>query len=406
MEPAEERHGLARTGVTKGSTWNIRTGLRARGRGCEAKFGRLVGDGGGGWYAGGMILRGDNAGGRGSRPPSDGVTAAMPTGDADCDGDWDATDAADIGSNYTPGSAYAVRRDTDLDGDVDAADVTHANGITGGYQSLGRDVLTSAAVRNRIGYAGYQYDPTFAGLDRHLSHVRHRVYDAELGRWTRRDPLGYVDGAHLYSYVSARPHVTRDPAALASARCVVDATCEAPPHVPQPLPSPPLGPPLSDPNPPPPPAAPGQCAVSTCPGVIQNPVLPAANGCGRKGQWYIPNILFLGCCNAHDTCYLKCGTTRSACDAAFCTCMTTTCYTLPFQAIIPCLKQADLYCEAVAIFGGDAFCSAQEVGCRCCDARHPSFDGYKTCGLPLPSLRELFPELFPHEPLPPVWSHE
>ena len=178
-------------------------------------MGRLVGDGGGGWYAGGMILRGDNAGGRGSRPPSDGVTAAMPTGDADCDGDWDATDSADIGSNYTPGSAYAVRRDTDLDGDVDAADVTRANSITGGYQTLGRDVLTSAAVRNRIGYAGYQYDPTFAGVDRHLFHVRFRVYDAEAGRWTRRDPLGYVDGMGLYEYVQGMAIVAADPYGLA-----------------------------------------------------------------------------------------------------------------------------------------------------------------------------------------------
>ena len=134
-----------------------------------------------------------------------GIPTAFPAGDTDFDGDWDATDAADIGSNYTPGSAYAVRRDTDLDGDVDAADVTHANSITGGYQTLGRDVLTSAAVRNRIGYAGYQYDPTFAGVDRHLYHVRYRVYDAELGRWTRRDPMGYVDGVSMYEYVRSAP---------------------------------------------------------------------------------------------------------------------------------------------------------------------------------------------------------
>ena len=134
-----------------------------------------------------------------------GIPTAFPTGDCDFDGDWDAGDSTDIGSNYTPGSAYAVRRDADLDGDVDAADVTHANSITGGYQTLGRDVLTSAAVRNRIGYAGYQYDPTFAGVDRHLYHVRHRVYDAEAGRWTRRDPLGYVDGKSVYEYVQSSP---------------------------------------------------------------------------------------------------------------------------------------------------------------------------------------------------------
>ena len=142
----------------------------------------------------------------------------MPKGDADCDGDWDATDSADIGSHYTPGSAYAVRRDTDLDGDVDANDVTHANSITGGYQTLGRDVLTSPGVNNRIAYAGYQYDPTFAGVDRHLYHVRYRVYDAEAGRWIRRDPLGYVDGMGLYEYVHSIPVIAHDSMGLRGCR--------------------------------------------------------------------------------------------------------------------------------------------------------------------------------------------
>ena len=140
-----------------------------------------------------------------------GIPTAFPAGDTDSDGDWDAADSADIGSNYTPGSAYAVRRDADLDGDVDAADVTHASSITGGYQTLGRDVLTSHSVNNRRGYAGYEHAPDFAGADRHLFHVRHRVYDAELGRWTRRDPLGYVDGVGLYEYVSATVLIASDP---------------------------------------------------------------------------------------------------------------------------------------------------------------------------------------------------
>ena len=143
-----------------------------------------------------------------------GIPTAFPAGDTDSDGDWDATDAADIGSNYTPGSAYAVRRDTDLDGDVDAADITHANSITGGYQTLGRDVLTSHSVNNRRGYAGYEHAPDFAGADRHLFHVRHRVYDAELGRWTRRDPLGYVDGPSAYCYGLLTPVTHVDPFGL------------------------------------------------------------------------------------------------------------------------------------------------------------------------------------------------
>ncbi|MFN7022053.1 MAG: RHS repeat-associated core domain-containing protein [Phycisphaerales bacterium] len=76
--------------------------------------------------------------------------------------------------------------------------------------------LSSSAVASRRGYAGYEYDPTFEGAGRHLYHVRHRVYDADIGRWTRRDPLGYVDGMSLYQYVRSNPLAARDPIGTAS----------------------------------------------------------------------------------------------------------------------------------------------------------------------------------------------
>lgn len=98
-----------------------------------------------------------------------------------------------------------VRQDAELVGDVDSSDAVYANSITDGYQTLGRGVLSSTGVNNRRGYAGYEYDPTFEGAERHLYHVRHRVYDADVGRWTRRDPLGHVDGQNLYQYVSSMP---------------------------------------------------------------------------------------------------------------------------------------------------------------------------------------------------------
>ena len=122
-------------------------------------------------------------------------------------------------------SAYGVpfalpAGDTDSDGDVDAADVTHADSITGGYQTLGRGMLSSSGVNNRRGYAGYEYDPTFQGASvggRHIYHVRHRVYDADIGRWTRRDPLGYADGSltpSLYEYSYDTPVHLSDPYGL------------------------------------------------------------------------------------------------------------------------------------------------------------------------------------------------
>ena len=56
---------------------------------------------------------------------------------------------------------------------------------------------------NRKLYAGYEFDPYIGGAGAY--HVRNRVLLAELGQWTRRDPLGYVDGMGLYEYVHSSP---------------------------------------------------------------------------------------------------------------------------------------------------------------------------------------------------------
>ena len=51
-----------------------------------------------------------------------------------------------------------------------------------------------------------------------LYHVRHRAYDLELGRWTRRDPIGYVDGMGLYEYTHSQPIGWVDPLGLLRSR--------------------------------------------------------------------------------------------------------------------------------------------------------------------------------------------
>jgi RHS repeat-associated protein len=116
---------------------------------------------------------------------------------------------------------YDVRLNPTLTGSVTYADITHASSIVGGggSQTLGRGVLSSEGVQNRFGYAGYRYDHHLsggAGAGRHLYHVRHRVYQAHIGRWATRDFLGYVQGMSLYQYVRSQPILRTDPSGLLS----------------------------------------------------------------------------------------------------------------------------------------------------------------------------------------------
>jgi RHS repeat-associated protein len=115
---------------------------------------------------------------------------------------------------------YDVRLNPTLTGSVTCADITYASSIVGGggSQTLGRGVLSSEGVQNRLGYPGYRYDHHLAGAERHLYHVRHRVYQAHIGRWATRDPLGYVDGMGLYEYVQSRPLFAIDPSGLVAFR--------------------------------------------------------------------------------------------------------------------------------------------------------------------------------------------
>jgi len=64
-----------------------------------------------------------------------------------------------------------------------------------------------------------------------LYHVRFRVYDPEMGRWTRRDPIGYVDGMGLYEYVRGKAVASRDPNGLLSLPCGgLAGPCYGPPR--------------------------------------------------------------------------------------------------------------------------------------------------------------------------------
>ena len=135
-----------------------------------------------------------------------GVPFGLPAGDTDSDGDCDSTDDAQV-TTWKNAPLYDVRGDLDLDGVVDAADETL---VGSAHQSLGRGVLTSTSVGNRKGYAGYEGDAKLSAK----WHVRNRVLDSVLGRWLRRDPIGYVDGVSLGRYVGSAPIASTDPFGL------------------------------------------------------------------------------------------------------------------------------------------------------------------------------------------------
>jgi RHS repeat-associated protein len=98
--------------------------------------------------------------------------------------------------------------DITLNGTINLTDINLINGNYGtrGWQSI-------SDVDNRKGYAGYELDDLLVAAAS-LYHVRNRVLHADLGRWLRRDPLGYVDGVNLYEYCSSSPSATVDSTGL------------------------------------------------------------------------------------------------------------------------------------------------------------------------------------------------
>jgi len=144
-----------------------------------------------------------------------GVPFCIAAADFDGDGDVDSADNTAYSNANTAGDPSA---DLNLDSVVDFNDTLAWNNLYNVGETGGRSVLSRTSVRNRIGYAGYQHDPSITGSAQGSGqgkyHVRFRVYDAGIGRWTRRDPLGYVDGPTLYASLKGNPVSGLDPTGL------------------------------------------------------------------------------------------------------------------------------------------------------------------------------------------------
>jgi len=141
------------------------------------------------------------------------------------DGSFDNDDYTAFINSFGIGDASVdPAADVDHDGTIDGSDYTaFMNAFAIGDEGpLGTGQLSRELDAGfRRGYAGYEFDPVLGASSASIYHVRNRVYDAENGRWNRRDPLGYVDGPGLYQYVTSRPIEASDPSGLE----ITAATC-------------------------------------------------------------------------------------------------------------------------------------------------------------------------------------
>jgi RHS repeat-associated protein len=118
--------------------------------------------------------------------------------------------------DYMVKGGVAYRLVKDLTGSVRLV----VNSVTGAvaqrldYDEFGRVTQDTSPGFQPFGFAGGLYD-----ADTKLVHFGARDYDAETGRWTAKDPLGFGGGqTNLYAYVNNDPVNFSDPTGL----CLTD----------------------------------------------------------------------------------------------------------------------------------------------------------------------------------------
>ena len=148
-----------------------------------------------------------------------GVPFGLAKADVNGDGSVNTTDVTAFGNIWNGGNGTHPYADWNFDGAVNTSDYigflnSRANDTTLGRGKLGY-LFGHVGGNNRKGYAGYEEATEFECLKPGTYYARHRAYIAELGRWNRRDPLGYVDGPSLYPFGWIAPLLGTDPMGLA-----------------------------------------------------------------------------------------------------------------------------------------------------------------------------------------------
>jgi RHS repeat-associated protein len=77
------------------------------------------------------------------------------------------------------------------------------------YDVYGRRAKLSGSLDADFGFTGHYYHQPSG-----LHHALYRAYDADLGRWLNRDPIGEKEGINLYGYVGNNPIYWTDPLGL------------------------------------------------------------------------------------------------------------------------------------------------------------------------------------------------